>query len=127
MNNNWFKERHKLNLTTSQLLRQIFTSFTMDLSILARKINDGIFGDVAALHGCTHLGSGARRLGFQVKELPNSTWKKWAQFYLAGLVQVYDPRRNKASRSNRPLELKEVWLSKPELLRRYGSRHDAPR
>jgi hypothetical protein len=126
MNNGWFKERRKLNLTTSQLVRQIFASFEKDLSILARKIDDGIFGDIAALHGCTHLGSGARRLGFQVKELPDSTWKKWAQFYLAGLVHVYDPRRNETSRSNRPIELKEIWLSKSELSRRYGSKEQAP-
>jgi hypothetical protein len=126
MNNNWFKERRKFNLTTSQLVQQIFASLVKDLSILTKKIDDGIFGDIAALHGCTHLGSGARHLGFQVKELPNTTWKQWAQFYLAGLVQVYDPRRNEVSRSNRPLELKEIWLSKSELSRRYGSKHHTP-
>jgi hypothetical protein len=121
MNNHWFKERRKLNLTISQLTPQILASFAQDLSILARKINDGIFGNVTALRGCTHLDSGARRLGFQVEAFPNTVWKKWAQFYLAGLVQIYDPRRKEASRSNKPLELKEVWLSKRELLRRYGS------
>lgn len=125
INNNWFKERRKFNLTTSQLLRQMLVSFTKDLSILAGKIDEGIFGDVAALRGCTHLGSGARYLGFQVRKLPDTTWKKWAQFYLAGLVQVYDPRRNKIFRSNRPIELKEVWLSKTELFRKYGSGHYA--
>ena len=126
LNNKWFKERRNLNLTASQLVQQMLASFAKDLSILTRQIDCGIFGDVAALHGCTHLGRGARRLGFQVEELPDTKWKKWAQFYLAGLVQVYDPRRNEDFRSNRPIELKEVWLSKPELLRRYGSKNFTP-
>jgi len=123
INNNWFKERHKLNLTTSRLTRDILVSFAHDLGILAKQMDNGMFDNVAALHGCTHLGIGARRLGFQVEALPNTLWKRLAQFYISGLVQVYGPRRAEAFRSNKPLELKEVWLSKPELLRRYGSTH----
>jgi hypothetical protein len=123
INNNWFKQRHKLNLTTSRLARDMLVSFAHDLGILAKEFDNGIFDNVAALHGCTHLGAAARRLGFQVQELPNSLWKRFARFYISGLVQVYGPRRSEAFRSNKPLELKEVWLSKPELLRRYGSTH----
>jgi hypothetical protein len=123
MNNNWFKERRKLNPTTSCLTREVLVSFAQDLGILAQQIDNGIFGGVTALHGCSHLGIFARRLGFQVEELPNSLWRKWAQFYLAGLMQVYDPRGNESFKSHRPPELKEVWLSKQELLRRYGSTH----
>jgi hypothetical protein len=123
INNNWFKQRHKLNLTTSRLARDMLVSFAHDLGILAKEFDNGIFDNVAALHGCTHLGIAARRLGFQVEELPNTLWKRFAQFYICGLVQVYGPRRSEAFRSNKPLELKEVWLSKPELLRRYGSTH----
>lgn len=121
INNNWFRERHKLNLTTARLARDMLVSFTHDLHILAKELDDGIFSNCAALHGCTHIGAVAKRLGFQVEELPNSLWKRFARFYISGLGQVYGPRRSRPSRTNEPLELEEVWLSKRELLRRYGS------
>jgi hypothetical protein len=123
INNNWFKERHKLNLTAPHMTRDMLVSFADDLGILAKEMDNGMFDNVAALHGCTHLGIAARRLGFQVEELPNTLWKRFAQFYISGLVEVYGPRRSEAFGSNEPLELKEVWLSKRELLRRYGSTH----
>jgi hypothetical protein len=120
MNNKWYKERRRLNLTIPELDRQILTAFAQDLHALSVKIEAGVFGDVVAIHGCTHLGSGARRLGFQVEALPESTWKKWARFYLAGLVRVYGPQPRDAPGPDRPLELKEVWLSRMELFKRYG-------
>jgi len=123
IHNNWFKERHKLNLTAPHVSRDMLVSFAHDLGILAKEMDNGIFDNVAALHGCTHLGVAARRLGFQVEELPNTLWKKFAQFYISGLVQVYGPRRAEAFRPDEPLELKEVWFSKRELLRRYGPTH----
>jgi hypothetical protein len=121
INNNWFKEGHKVNLTAPHMTRDMLVSFAHDLGILAKEMDNGVFDSVAALHACTHLGIVARRLGFQVEELPNTLWKRFAQFYISGLVEVYGPRQSEASRSNKPLELKEVWLSKGELLRRYGS------
>jgi hypothetical protein len=121
LNNNWFKQRHKLNLTTSRMARDMLVSFAHDLGILAKELDDGVFSNCAALHGCTHIGVAARRLGFQAEELPNSLWKRFARFYISGLAQVYGPRRSGASRPNGPVELQEVWLSKRELLRRYGS------
>jgi hypothetical protein len=121
LNNNWFKKKRKLNLTTPQLNRQILAAFSQDLGTLARKIGDGTFGDVVAIHGCTHLGSGARRLGFQVESLPETTWKRWARFYLAGLVQVYSARRKEVFGSDELPDIEEVWFSIPELLKRYSS------
>jgi hypothetical protein len=121
VNNSWFKQRHKLNLTTARMAREMLVSVAHDLGILAKELDTGTFTDVVALHGCTHLGVIAERLGFQVDRLPNSLWKKFAQFYVSGLVEVYGPRRAQAFRTNGPLELKDVWFSKRELLRRYGS------
>jgi hypothetical protein len=121
INNNWFKQRHKLNLTAPHMTRDMLVSFAHDLGILAKGMDNGMFDNVTALHGCTHLDIAARRLGFQVEELPNTLWKRFAQFYISGLVEVYGPRQSEAFRSNKPFELKEVWLSKRELLRRYGS------
>jgi hypothetical protein len=121
INNNWFKKRHKLNPTAPHMSRDMLVSFAHDLGILAKELDNGMFDNVAALHGCTHLGIAAKRLGFQVEKLPNTLWKRFAQFYISGLVEVYGRRQSEAFRSNKPLELKEVWLSKRELLRRYGS------
>ena len=123
LNNNWFRERHKLNLTTARLARDILLSFAQDLHVLAKELDTGIFSNAVALHGCTHIGSITGRLGFQVEELPDSLWKRFARFYISGLGQVYGPRRSEASRSSEPIELQEVWFSKRELLRRYGSTH----
>ena len=123
LNNNWFRERHRLNLTTARLARDILLSFAHDLHILAKELDTGRFSNAVALHGCTHIGAITGRLGFQVEELPNSLWKRFARFYISGLAQVYGPRRSQASWSNKSLELEEVWFSKRELLRRYGSTH----
>jgi hypothetical protein len=80
-----------------------------------------MFGDIAALHGNTLLYVAARRLGFQVNELPNSLWKKVACFYMAGLMQVYHLRVGGASGlRDKHWELKEVWFSREALINKYG-------
>jgi hypothetical protein len=123
INNNWFRRRHKLHPTASRIAREMLLSFTHDLGILAQELDNGAFTDCVALHACTHIGVAARRLGFQVEELPDSLWKRFARFYITGLTQVYGPRRSQAIVHSRHLELEEVWLSKRELLIRYGSVH----
>jgi hypothetical protein len=121
--NNWFKRQHRLDPAASRISREMLVCFRHDLGILARELDDGAFSNCVALHGCTHIGVAAKRLGFQVVELPNSLWKKFARFYISGLAQVYGPRRPDASGCDGPVELAEVWLSKRELLRRYGVPH----
>ena len=124
INNNWFKQRHRLNMTASRVAREMLVYFAHDLGILAKELDDGMFAQAVALHGCTHIGVAAGRLGFQVQELPSTLWKRSAQFYVSGLVQVYGPRRSNGRIPDEPVELKEVWLSKRALLRRY--RHPGP-
>lgn len=119
MNNAWFRKRHKLNLKASHLTWEVLGCFVQDLNFLAGQIAKGVFGGVTALHGSTLLHILARRLEFQVEKLPNTLWKKGAQFYMAGLMQTYYWGKEFKSRG-KPLELKEVWLSKAELLRRYS-------
>jgi hypothetical protein len=124
LNNDWFKRRRNLNLSASQSPREFLGCFAQDLRILAQQIASGVFGDIAALHGCTILHVAARRLGFQVDELPDSLWKKGARFYMAGLMQVYHLRGDEVTGlREKPWELKEVWLSKAALLTRYGPKH----
>ena len=124
LNNNWFKRRRRLNLSASQSPREFLGCFAQDLHLLARQIDSGMFGNITALHGSTILHVAARRLGFQVDELPDSLWKKGARFYMAGLMQVYHLRGSEAwGLREKPWELKEAWLSRAALLTRYGPKH----
>jgi len=122
LNNAWFKKRRKLNLKASRLTWEGLHCVTQDLSFLAEQIASGMFDRVAALHGTTLLHGLARRQGFQVEELPNTLWKKVAEFYIAGLTQIYySGVTERLKTSGKPLELKEVWLSRAALLRKYGT------
>jgi len=124
LNNAWFKRRRNLNLKASQSPREFLGFFAQDLHLLAQQIASGMFGNITALHGSTLLHVAARRLGFQVDELPNSLRKKGARFYMAGLMQVYHLRGDEVSGlREKPWELKEVWFSRAALLTRYGPRH----
>jgi len=124
LNNAWFKRGRKLNLKASQSPREFLGCFAQDLRILAQQIVSGMFGDITALHGITLLHVAARRLGFQIDELPDSLWKKGARFYMAGLMQVYHLRGDEVSGlREKPWELKEVWFSRAALLTRYGPKH----
>lgn len=124
LNNNWFKRRRKLDIKVSQSPREILSCFEQDLRFLAQQVVNGKFEGVIALHGSTFFHTGAKRLGFQVEELPDSLWKKEAHFYMAGLMQIYHLRASGATkRREKPLELKEVWLSRAALLTRYGPKH----
>jgi hypothetical protein len=124
LNNDWFKRRRKLNLKASQSPREFLGCLAQDLHFLAQQVDSGTFGNITALHGSTILHVAARRLGFQVDELPDSLWKKGARFYMAGLMQVYHLRGDEVSGlREKPWELKEVWLSRAALLARYSPKH----
>jgi hypothetical protein len=124
LNNAWFKRRRKLNIRASQSPREFLGCSAQDLHFLAQQIASGTFGNITALHGITILHVAARRLGFQVYELPDSLWKKGAHFYMAGLMQIYHLRGGEvAGLREKTWELKEVWLSRAALLTRYGPKH----
>ena len=124
LNNVWFKRRRELNIKASQFPWEILGCLEQDLHFLAQQVVNGKFEGVVALHGSTLLHVGAKRLGFQVEELPQSLWKKGAYFYMAGLMQIYNLRAGEApKRSEKIWELKEVWLSRAALLTRYGPQH----
>lgn len=126
LNNEWFKQRRKLNLRASQSSREFLGCLARDLHFLAEQVSSGTFGNnIVALHGSTILHVAAGRLGFQVDELPDSLWKRGARFYMAGLMQVYHLRRDEVSGlKEKPWELKEVWLSRAALLSKYGPTRD---
>jgi hypothetical protein len=121
LNNAWFTRRRNLNLKASQSAREFLGCFAEDLCFIAEQMVSGRFGNVTALHGITLLDVAARRLGFQVDELPDGLWKKGARFYMAGLMQVYHLRGDDAlSLGEKSWEPKEVWLSRASLLGKHG-------
>ena len=125
LNNDWFKRRRNLNLGASQSARAFLGCYAQELRILARQVASGTFGEIVALRGITLLGVAARRLGFQIDEMPDSLWKKGARFYMAGLMQVYHLRGGDVPMlRDKAWELKEIWLSKASLLSKYGSEHE---
>jgi hypothetical protein len=124
LNNDWFKRRRHLRLKASESPWLLLDCFRQDLRFLAHQMADGVFGNVAALRGTTILHVAARRLGFQVDEIPDSLGKRGACFYMAGLMQVYHLRGHEVSGvEDRAWELKEVWLSRAALLTRYGPKN----
>jgi len=124
LNNAWFNKMRKLNLKASSSLRESLHCAKQDLSFLAGQIASGMFDKVTALHGINPQHALARRLGFQVKELHNTLWKKGAEFYIAGLMQIYFLGTTERFKTrDKPVELKEIWLSRAALLKIYGATH----
>ncbi len=124
LDNAWFKRRRNLYLSVLQSPQEFLGCFAQDLQILAQQISSGTFGNIAALHGSTLLYVAAKRLGFQVDELPDGLWKKGARFYMAGLMQVYHLRGDGVlGLRGKTWQLKEVWLSRAILLSKYSSKH----
>jgi len=121
LNNDWFKERRNLNLKASQSPQQFLTCFADELRLLARQIETGMFDEVVALHGITLLHVAAKRLGFEVHDLPDTLWNRGARFYMAGLMRLYHLRPEEIPRlARKEWQIKEVWLSRKALLNRYG-------
>lgn len=124
LNNDWFRRRRQLNLKASRSPREFLGCFAQDLQFLAQQVANGMFGGIVALHGITILHVAARRLGFQVDELPDSLWKKGACFYMAGLMRVYHLRGDEVTgHRDKHWQPEEVWLSRATLLTKYGSKH----
>jgi len=121
MDNAWFKSWRKLDTKASHSLWEIPWCLKQDLRFLAQQVVNGMYKDVVALHGCTFHDKEAKRLGFQVKDLADTLWKKASYFYIAGLMLRAGKKESKLKK--RPLELKEAWLSRAALLTRYGPKH----
>jgi peptidoglycan-N-acetylglucosamine deacetylase len=124
LDNDWIAERRQSSsgLQTTDLPRGATHCFKEGFRLLAAQVANGKYGEVIAVYGWTVLHTGARRLGFQVIDLPNTLRIKLARFYITSLMRFYHirgPQRYKPSRES--LKVKAVWLSKDEFLRIYHS------
>lgn len=99
---------------------ELVARMSRDLTLLAGRMQQA--SEVEALCGTTLLDSGVRRLGFTVMEMPSKLLREVVAFYLRGLIQAYHSRGAQGiERKARILVPKEIWMSRKELLARYGS------
>ena len=102
----------------------LLRAFRGDLQALARYVQRPEFpADVKAFYGYTLLSGAAPRLGFTVRPQRITIKTRLDRIFLQGLLAVYTPSglnrlRRGSTYSRYP---QEVWMSRAELLRRYGS------
>ena len=122
LNNAWIAARLQSGSGMKGFPRGLIYYFRDGLQLLATEIADGKYGGIVAVYGWTAFHTHARRLGFQVIELPNTLRIKLARLHITALMQAnHIPwlRRHTASRES--VKVKAVWLSRAELLRMHGS------
>ena len=120
LNGIWFlRNRHTAVDSTKEQVWKVSSAVVEDLRYLAKQIVEGNSNnELKALRGLTLLHLPARRLGFHVRELPQSLRKCLTTFYLSGLRRVYHSGERTAELRTLPT-LKEVWMSKSRLLELY--------
>ena len=101
--------------------RGFFYYFEDGLQLLAAEVAAGKYGGIVAVYGWTVFHAHARRLGFQVIDLPNTLRIKLARLHIAALMQSHHiPWFKRHITSRKSVKIKAVWLSRAELLRMRG-------
>lgn len=115
----WFRRRRVVNWRAGDITRDILVRLAADLRQLALRLRGGAYPDVVAMHGVTFLDVGARRLGFEVRDLPPSRHHALTAFYMAGLMNMSRLTGSHTPSSKRR-PLREIWMSREHLVRTYG-------
>lgn len=89
---------------------------------LARMLQyDERYASVHVVMAVTLMNRGMEMLGFHVEELPNNSEKRRLQRYMQFLMGFYHPEGFKRLKYGRQaLELRLIWMSREEMLTRYG-------
>ena len=123
-NDAWIAERLRSSSGSGTIgfPRGFFYYFKDGLQLLATEVAEGKYGHIVAVYGWTAFYAHARRLGFQVIDLPNTLRIKLARLHIAALMQSHQaPRFRKHISSRKSVEVKAVWLSRAALLGIHGS------
>jgi len=99
----------------------VLDRISSDLCFLAESMRTERIQEIKAFYGQTIHHVGAERLGFLVREVPPGIYKRLSFLFQTALLVVYHPLgKLRLKKGKAPLEMKEVWISSKELLRRYG-------
>ena len=123
-NDAWINEKRRSGSGSgSRVFPRGFVSYSKEaLQVLATEVADGKYGSIVAVYGWTAFYTHARRLGFQVIDLPNTLRVKLARLHVTALMQSQSvPWLRKYTNSSKSVEVKAVWFSRAELLRIHGS------
>ncbi len=122
-NDTWIAERlwSSSGSGTIGFPRGFIYHFKDGLLLLATEVADGKYGSIVAVYGWTVFYAHARRLGFQVIDLPNTMRIRLARLHIAALMQSHQaPRFRRHISSRKSVKVKAVWLSRAALLRIHG-------
>jgi hypothetical protein len=120
----WINEKRRSSSGSgSRVFPRGFVSYSKEaLQVLATEVTDGKYGNIVAVYGWTAFYTHARRLGFQVIDLPNTLRVKLARLHVTALMQSQSVLwLRKYTDSRKSAEVKAVWFSCAELLRIHGS------
>lgn len=81
-------------------------------------------GRVRALYGFTLLTPAAVRLGFSVRQRPVTVHTRFDRMYMTGLLLLYTVSGIRRLNHGKTVGSypQEIWMSRAELMRRYGAR-----
>jgi hypothetical protein len=121
-------ELHLHNPVVSQVAHQadawdLLRMFIADLRAFAAWSQQPDFpSEMRALYGVTLLGRAGTRLGFTLRERTRTLRALLDRFFMTGLLALYSPKgierlRQGTTYGSYPIE---IWISRRELVRRYG-------
>lgn len=126
----WICELHMNNRRMAAYTRywRLLRDAAADLRALAAYLAEAPEGaEVRALWACTLLSRATPRLGFTVRPRPVTIHARFERFFMMGLMALYHARGTARLREGTTYAgfPEEVWLSRGELLRRYGPHRPA--
>jgi hypothetical protein len=124
-----FRNRGFLELEAQASAWRYMQIIAQCLGALACWMQEPAFpGEARAILGITLLYRGATRLGFTLRERPKNIYTFLERFFMTGLLVLY--HRQGSARLLQGTTYgsypQEVWMSRRELLRRYGKPCSAP-